>query len=350
MKIKEVEKSTGISSANIRFYEKEGLVRPERKRENNYRDYSEADVRRLEQIKVLRLLGIPVSDIRTVYDEQMELGKVIEKRMRALDEEENHMCEVRKTCENILRNHIELAGLDAQILEGEQSSWIERLQIVLNEDITQVELDKKQLNRHVSIWLLWGYLINVGITFLFQDSFAPETEPMLLVLVVLMLVLGIVVHYSANLKVQILTLHLSAMGSTPLLIILSKFLLDGETHRRFCEFLPYFWLGTMEYVLVVWLLSEIWKKMFTRDRISLGIAVIGTVILTAGVYALHGEWVMPGIMFFVTTIYVSLFWTVVNTEVQSYTRFYAVSSANRILNPFVVIFSYWGKAQSGLWR
>lgn len=44
MKIKEVEQRTGISSANIRFYEKEGLLNPRRSKENNYRDYAQQDV------------------------------------------------------------------------------------------------------------------------------------------------------------------------------------------------------------------------------------------------------------------------------------------------------------------
>lgn len=37
MKIKDVEKQVGISKANIRFYEEEGLIHPARNQENNYR-------------------------------------------------------------------------------------------------------------------------------------------------------------------------------------------------------------------------------------------------------------------------------------------------------------------------
>ena len=48
MKINEVEKATGIRDANIRFYEKEGLISPSRN-SNGYREYSESDVRRIER-------------------------------------------------------------------------------------------------------------------------------------------------------------------------------------------------------------------------------------------------------------------------------------------------------------
>lgn len=37
MNIKEVEKITGLTKANIRFYEEEGLVQPKRNEQNNYR-------------------------------------------------------------------------------------------------------------------------------------------------------------------------------------------------------------------------------------------------------------------------------------------------------------------------
>ena len=41
MNIKEVEKVTGLTKANIRFYEEEGLVCPKRNEQNNYRIYTE---------------------------------------------------------------------------------------------------------------------------------------------------------------------------------------------------------------------------------------------------------------------------------------------------------------------
>ena len=53
MTIKELERRTGLPRTSIRFYEQEGLLTPER-RENNYRDYSEDNVRTLEKIKLLR--------------------------------------------------------------------------------------------------------------------------------------------------------------------------------------------------------------------------------------------------------------------------------------------------------
>ena len=64
MKINEVEQRIGITKKNIRFYEDQGLLSPRRNKENGYREYSEEDVKTLEQIKLLRKLGLPLEEIR----------------------------------------------------------------------------------------------------------------------------------------------------------------------------------------------------------------------------------------------------------------------------------------------
>lgn len=63
MTIKEVETLTGITKANIRFYEKEGLLAPGRS-SNNYREYSEDDVEHLRKIRIFRIMGFSVAQIR----------------------------------------------------------------------------------------------------------------------------------------------------------------------------------------------------------------------------------------------------------------------------------------------
>ena len=55
MTVKELEQALGMSRANIRFYEKEGLLSPLRL-ENGYRDYTPDDLETLRKIKLLRQL------------------------------------------------------------------------------------------------------------------------------------------------------------------------------------------------------------------------------------------------------------------------------------------------------
>lgn len=51
MTIAELEARSGMTRANIRFYESEGFLSPAR-RENGYRDYSEADLELLLRLEL----------------------------------------------------------------------------------------------------------------------------------------------------------------------------------------------------------------------------------------------------------------------------------------------------------
>lgn len=65
MKIGELSRRTGVSVRALRHYEDEGLLRPER-RSNGYRDYADADVAVVRQIRALIDSGLPTRIIRDV--------------------------------------------------------------------------------------------------------------------------------------------------------------------------------------------------------------------------------------------------------------------------------------------
>jgi DNA-binding transcriptional MerR regulator len=74
MKISELATKTGLTAPTIRFYEKQGLLdtRYVRRRENNYRDYSEDAIQRLIDLKeVQAAAGFTLSELKElakVYD------------------------------------------------------------------------------------------------------------------------------------------------------------------------------------------------------------------------------------------------------------------------------------------
>ena len=86
MKINDVEQILGITKANIRFYEKEGLLTPGRT-ENGYRDYTEADIIRLKEIVIYRKLGIPVQQIADILDGALPLQSALDENIKTLNEE-----------------------------------------------------------------------------------------------------------------------------------------------------------------------------------------------------------------------------------------------------------------------
>lgn len=68
MRIAELEQRTGVSRHTLRYYEKEGLLLEVGRRGNNYRDYSEKAVQRVDMVRQLKALGFSLKEIREVLD------------------------------------------------------------------------------------------------------------------------------------------------------------------------------------------------------------------------------------------------------------------------------------------
>lgn len=68
MNIKQAETLSGVSKRNIRYYEQEGLIRPVRNAQNDYREYSPEDIEALKLIRALRMVDMPLEQIRAVLN------------------------------------------------------------------------------------------------------------------------------------------------------------------------------------------------------------------------------------------------------------------------------------------
>lgn len=76
MKTKDITKLSGLSKDTIRFYEKLGLVKPNR--ESYSREYTDDDLERIEQIKQLKGLDFTLSEIKLLVD--------IDEKYQSIDE------------------------------------------------------------------------------------------------------------------------------------------------------------------------------------------------------------------------------------------------------------------------
>ena len=150
MKIKDVEKQVGISKANIRFYEEEGLIHPARNQENNYREYSEADVEQLQEIKKLRLIGIPVQEIKDIYENRLTLQEALSHRLDEIEKEERTLKETKLTCQKALKSKLDITSIDQLEIEEEKEEWQVRLAILLKEDIVQKKLSRDEMNNEIA--------------------------------------------------------------------------------------------------------------------------------------------------------------------------------------------------------
>lgn len=109
--IKELEEQTRLSRANIRFYEKEGLINPERQA-NNYRDYQPRDVRILNRVIVLRKLGLSVSDIKKIFGGTLDLGAAIQSQEEQLNRQMDALRGAIDLCAQMIEEKVNLQHFD----------------------------------------------------------------------------------------------------------------------------------------------------------------------------------------------------------------------------------------------
>ena len=98
MRINEVERLVGVTKKNIRFYEAEGLLAPRRSSENGYRDYAEADVETLRQIKLLRKLGVPIEEIRRLQSGRLTVADAMRRHQVTIDRDVENLTKARAVC------------------------------------------------------------------------------------------------------------------------------------------------------------------------------------------------------------------------------------------------------------
>lgn len=137
MKINEVEKQTGISCTNIRYYEQKELLVPQRASDNNYRVYSNDDIERLKQIKILRMIGISLSEIKEILDEKISLKDVISVRLNQITEEEENLATVKALCKNIVEQDMDIHMLNEGLLEENREHWKKKLTTINMEEKAQ---------------------------------------------------------------------------------------------------------------------------------------------------------------------------------------------------------------------
>lgn len=374
MKIKDVEIKVGITKANIRFYEKEGLISPERNDENNYREYSERDVEQLERVKVLRVLGVPICDIRELQKGTITLDTVMTHRLKTIQDEEKNLEAVRRVCENLKQCHLPYDAVSETILEEEDRSWGEQLAKVLKEDITKETLTPNQFSKNLTLMLSWGYLLCAAVSFFFGNfmlsyagkfsipekiaglpvsmdhsfPFAASYETIFFLPFIITVACYIIMYWSANIKILLVVFHISALNLSPIMASVYMLIIGIINFQEPVNItlsgmhLTIFWLLVTIYVTVLYMLSKIFKNFFQKALHVITTAVIYTALMTLLASALDCPLLVTFIGFFLFTLFIGLNWFHAYQVSQGRSRYYAVTEGCRIMNLFGTAFNMKG--------
>lgn len=119
MRIGELSRETGVPVETIRYYEKEGLLEPPMRLQNNYRSYGDRHLARLRFIVHCRKLDMSLEEIREIlnYDSSKpeEAGHIhellhrqieaVDARIRALTELQTKLYELEHSCHGHTQGH-----------------------------------------------------------------------------------------------------------------------------------------------------------------------------------------------------------------------------------------------------
>lgn len=113
MTIREVERATGLTRANIRFYEAQGLIVTER-RENNYREYTREHTEILLRVKLLRALGMSLEQIKALQNGQDDLLTALDRQIEILEKEQQRLGQSQRVCRQMRGDGVRYETLDAR--------------------------------------------------------------------------------------------------------------------------------------------------------------------------------------------------------------------------------------------
>ncbi|MEO3946317.1 effector binding domain-containing protein [Gorillibacterium sp. CAU 1737] len=115
--ISQVSKGYDISPRMLRYYEQVGLIQSIRKKDNAYRLYDEAALKRVQQIVILRKLQIPVKQICVIMNslDAVTVIDIFKKNISELDSELTALSTIRKILAEFIRELEHAADLHLKL-------------------------------------------------------------------------------------------------------------------------------------------------------------------------------------------------------------------------------------------
>ena len=144
MNTKQVEELTGLTRQNIRYYERQGLLEPARADGNDYRDYSQKDVERLELIKMLRMLDMPLKEIERVVNGEVSVKEAVEHQREQLLSQKEQLQAAIEVCASIQKEKNAVIDVNAYLERMERMSGSGGMFAQIMNDYKQIAQEEKK--------------------------------------------------------------------------------------------------------------------------------------------------------------------------------------------------------------
>jgi DNA-binding transcriptional MerR regulator len=140
---------SGVSAANIRFYEKEKLIPARGTGASSYRIYSDEDLHQLRFIRLLRSLDMSLAEVRTLLHLDLRKKSHCQTARDTLDE---HIGHVRTRLKELRGLEKDLTALRAQCDgQGEQCHLIQALHARASGDVPKAAGTARRGKSHAHV-------------------------------------------------------------------------------------------------------------------------------------------------------------------------------------------------------
>jgi DNA-binding transcriptional MerR regulator len=201
MKINQVEELVGITKKNIRFYEEQGLICPERNRDNGYREYSLKDVELLNRIKLLRSLDVPIEEIRKLESNEVSMIDCLDRHISHFTHRQQELNVMKEMCREMIEANVQFDNLQAD-------SYLEEMRKLEKGGVRFMDVNKTDIKKSkrgpiiaatVSIIFFVAMIVFIG----WAEFTDPETPIGFVVVIVLLftaMIVGTLIALKERLK------------------------------------------------------------------------------------------------------------------------------------------------------
>ena len=201
MKINQVEELVGITKKNIRFYEEQGLINPERNRDNGYREYSLKDVELLNKIKLLRRLDVPIEEIRKLELGQVSMADCLDRHISHFTHRQQELDVMKEMCKEIIEANVHFDNLQAESYLDEMKK-LEKGGIRFM-DVNKTDIKKSKQGPIIAAFVSIVFFLTLIIVICLTAMSDPDTPLGFIAIIVVLfgaMIVGTVIALKQRLK------------------------------------------------------------------------------------------------------------------------------------------------------
>ncbi|WP_026887017.1 MerR family transcriptional regulator [Clostridium beijerinckii] len=169
MKISEFAKRSGVTIKTLRYYDEIGLLKPSTKTETGYRVYCDNDFIKLQQITMLKFIGLSLEEIKQLTSgKEYNMYNMIDIQTRALEENKKHI-------------EVVLTALNKAKKKMQSNNFLEVQQLIEIIKITNMEsIAKQRFNNASKEYVTNSYFWRAKAAELINKLVEPNTDDVIL--------------------------------------------------------------------------------------------------------------------------------------------------------------------------